>query len=31
MMIFSSESYTIPEAAPRPILKKRDATLQVWT
>ena len=31
MTIFSSESYTIPEAAPRPILEKRNVTLQVWT
>ena len=31
MTIFSSASHTIPEAAPRPILEKRNITLQVWT
>ena len=31
MTIFSSASHTIPEAAPRPIVEKRNVTLQVWT
>ena len=31
MTIFSSESYTAADVAPRPILEKRNVTLQVWT
>ena len=31
MTLFASESYTIPEAAPRTILEKQNVTLQVWT
>ena len=31
MTIFASESYTVPEAAPRPILEKQNVTIQVWT
>ena len=31
MQLFSSASYSAPDVAPRPILEKRNVTLQVWT